>query len=122
MPACSSPATTALIAANASTGSFFYKDTVIGDPVITVAATGFTSIQQTEAFTSLRFNSAAFSVQTNACSSAISLQSADAQTGSPTSLTQPTTISPEQLVGDRQVLQRCGLHDADHNYPDLPRN
>jgi len=91
--ACTTPATTALIAANASTGSFFYKDTVIGSPVITVAATGSTSIQQTEEFTNLRFNTASFSVQTNACSSPISLQSADAQTGSPTSLTQATTIA-----------------------------
>jgi large repetitive protein len=91
--ACTTPATTALIAANASTGSFFYKDTVIGSPVITVAATGSTSIQQTEEFTNLRFNTGTFSVQTNACSSAISLQSADAQTGSPTSLTQATTIT-----------------------------
>ena len=90
---CTSPATTAIIAANASTGSFFYKDSVIGSPVITVAATGFTSIQQTEEFTNLRFNTGSFSVQTNACSSPISLQSADAQTGSPTSLTQATTIA-----------------------------
>ena len=87
------PGNTLTIGAGSSTASFFYKDTAIGSPVITVASTGLTSVTQTEAITSLRFGSGAFSVSTGACSSAISLQSANAASSGPTSLTQATIIN-----------------------------
>ncbi len=91
--ACSSPTSTANIGVSASTAGFFYKDSSIGSPVITVASPGLTSTTQTEAITGLRFNTTAFSVQINSCSSAITLQSANAQSGGPTSLTQAATIN-----------------------------
>ena len=91
--ACTMQITTATIAAGSSTASLFYDDTTISSPVITVASTGLTSVTQAETITGLRFGSAAFSVPVNTCSTAISVQSANASSGNPTSLTQATTIN-----------------------------
>ena len=90
--ACMNQVTSVSIASGASTASFFYADSTIGSPVITVASSGLTSVSQTETITGLRFGTGAFSVQVNTCSSAITLQSAG-QSGGPTSLTQATTIN-----------------------------
>ena len=90
---CTSQITSTTIAAGSSTANFFYDDTSVGSPVITVASTGLTSVTQTEAITGLRFPTTAFSVQINSCSLAITLQSANSSTASPTSLTQLTTIN-----------------------------
>ena len=92
------------IAAGSSTASFFYKDTTISTPTITVASAGLTSIQQGETITGLRFGSTAFSIPAGQCSAALSLQSANAQSGSPTSLTQTTTINLGTTSGTGQFF------------------
>jgi len=76
-----------------STATFFYNDTSIGTPVITVASVGLTSATQTEAEAGLRFSNTALNVPVGQCSGALTLQSANAAGGNPTSLTQATTIS-----------------------------
>ncbi|HET9407547.1 MAG TPA: Ig-like domain repeat protein [Candidatus Sulfotelmatobacter sp.] len=91
--ACSTQINSVTINAGASTGNFFYEDGTVGTPTITVASTGLTSVVQAEAITGLRFGTTAFSVAVNACSPAITLQSANTQGGNPTSLTQTTTIN-----------------------------
>ena len=84
------PVTSVPISAGASTASFFYKDTTSGGPTITVASAGLTSVQQAEVIATLRFSSAAFSVPTSQCSTAIVIQSVNPN---PTALTQSTTIN-----------------------------
>jgi len=96
---CTTQITTATIAAGSSTANFFYDDTTIGSPVITVASTGLTSVTQPEAITGLIFDSNAFSVPISVCSSAITLQSANSANGGPTGLTLATTINLTSTSG-----------------------
>ena len=90
---CTSQISSAAIGVGSSTATFFYNDSSIGTPVVTVASTGLTSATQTEAETGLRFSTGAFTSPLGQCSTAMTLQSANAQAGSPTSLTSATTIS-----------------------------
>ncbi len=124
------PAATITIAAGSSTANFFYDDTTIGSPVITVASTGLNSVTQTEAITSLRFGTVAFSVQVNTCSSAISLQSANAPGMAPTSLTLATTINLSSSSANGKFFSDAactmqitstviGNSDANHDSPNF---
>jgi hypothetical protein len=90
---CTTQVNSVTIGAGSSTANFFYSDTSIGTPLITVASTGLTSATQTEVETGLRFSNTALSVPVGQCSSALTLQSANTQGGNPSSLTQATTIS-----------------------------
>jgi hypothetical protein len=57
---------------------------------MTIASTGLTSAAQAEVIDTLRFQAAAFSVQTNQCSAGIVIQAVNPN---PTPLTQSTPIA-----------------------------
>src|SRR5437773_2516875 len=82
-----SVSSTTISTGNSTSGDFYYKDGTSDGPVLTAAATGYTSGTQTETLTTpkLVFTSSTFNIVIGQCSPAITVQSQ--QTSGPTPLT-----------------------------------
>jgi len=80
--ACAASVTSVTMPAGSSNATFYWRGTVVGNPVLTAASAGLTSASQTETVTpappvSVAFTTASQNVTVGACSAAATVQSRD---------------------------------------------
>ena len=102
---CATPITSASVSSGSNSASFFYKDTQLGSPTITVSATGLASATQTENVatvpTMLVFSSISPPqiLNPSSCSGIIVIQTLDAN-GNPSNVLANTMVSLSSTSSD----------------------
>lgn len=113
-PACTVAVSALTIAAGTTTASFYFRDTVVGTPTVTVAPAGLGTASQIQSVgvapaAALAFTTAPQALIAGACSAAVTVEARDAL-GNPTSVLANTAIalSSSSAGGAFHLAAGCG--------------